>query len=82
MNKCTDIRLGHEKDKLWLDTCHGLGGLQFFGFTKDRQFVTMKNICVGADPPLQSVFLRKCSATDTMQKWKYEKDVIHRNRFW
>lgn len=75
-NKCLDILSGSVNDKVWLKSCHGLAGNQFFAFAKNHQIITGGNYCVAGNEKKKSIFLARCREGNLMQAWDYDKEVI------
>lgn len=75
---CLDIDSTALNGKLFLWSCHGSGGNQFFAFEKSGLIVTVEEICVGVNSQ-KGVILVRCSDIDKTQLWSYDEEVSPTN---
>lgn len=68
--RCIDIING-----LVMFNCHGLGGNQFFAFSKEGQIISVEEKCLGVSHGRSTVTLFRCTEPDSTQFWKYDDKV-------
>lgn len=78
MNLCLDQYLSQVNDKVLLWQCHNSTN-QFFAFSKSGQITISEGYCIGLKDynrtQTNGVYVVKCSDTDPMQLWAYDKEV-------
>lgn len=72
--KCMDVVNGEVDWPLKIYYCHGLGGNQVFGLTKNHVIVTSQGFCLGVDK--NSVASVDCIDRE-LQLWKYDNEVVN-----
>lgn len=70
---CLDVSTERLFRRIAAFGCHGMGGNQFFAFSKNGQIVTAEDACVGVAKDL--VVQVPCNETDVSQLWKYDNTV-------
>lgn len=71
---CADVVNGEIGWPLKVCHCHGLGGNQVFGLTKNQKIVTSQGLCLGVGEHTHTVASVNC-IDHKSQLWKYDNDV-------
>lgn len=71
-----DINGGKIDAQLIMYNCHGSGGNQMFGFSKDQTIITLQELCIGINEKLHTVISEKCLDKE-QQWWHYDNKVLN-----
>ncbi|KAJ6635468.1 Polypeptide N-acetylgalactosaminyltransferase 5 [Pseudolycoriella hygida] len=72
--KCVDSNGGKVGSAFQLNTCHGQGGNQMYGYSKSQTIVTLLALCLSIDRKQSTVVSAQCDDNSEDQWWRYDDE--------
>lgn len=71
---CFDVSQSQERSPVVLFGCHGMKGNQHFKYriAAKQMYHPVSNLCMDCDSERGEVFMSKCDASKTSQRWQWQ----------